>query len=202
MWLGRALSVLAAFAALPFHLQVKPATLPPDMPALPALHSFSFAQEHGVWVFVGGRTDGNHFNQHSFPLEGANRSVQVINRLLRVHWKVALPAGSAFSLAASNAQFHYDEKHGKLYILGGYGASSTSGDGKFITFDTLSAIDVKGLLADLERNYPGRPGAVIQVHAPVLASRLKVGHDERVRLAGGRLEYLPGEDRCYLFFGH
>lgn len=186
----------------PFRVEVKPADLS-GMPALPGLHSFAAAKMDGYWVFVGGRLDGNHFDGPQFAWDKANRNIWVFHLGTKRIWQIAPPpAPLDHVLGANNTQSDFHEKRGKLYILGGYGASRKNPDSAaFVTYPYLISLDVRKLVRILGRQYPGSPGQTIQVPNTVLRDTLKSRKEGRVALAGGRLEYNPDEDRYYLLFG-
>lgn len=193
---------LASAAEPPFRVEVQPADLS-GMPALPGLHSFASAKMDGYWVFVGGRLDGNHFDGPQFAWDKANRNIWVFHLATKRIWQIAPPPSPLdHILGAANAQADFHEKRGKLYILGGYGASRKNPDSAaFITYPYLVSLDVRKLVRILGRQYPGSPGQTIQVPNTVLRNTLRSRKDGRVALAGGRLEHNPDEDRYYLLFG-
>lgn len=197
-----AFALAPATAEPPFRVEVKPADLS-GMPALPGLHSFAAAKMDGYWVFVGGRLDGNHFDGPQFAWDKANRNIWVFHLGTKRIWQIASPpAPLDHILGANNTQSDFHEKRGKLYILGGYGASRKNPDSAaFVTYPYLISLDVRKLVKILGRQYPGSPGQTIQVPNTVLRNTLKSRKEGRVALAGGRLEYNPDEDRYYLLFG-
>ena len=200
-----AFALAPATAEPPFRVEVQPADLS-GMPALPGLHSFASAKLDGYWVFVGGRLDGNHFDGPQFAWDKANRNIWVFHLGTKRIWRIAPPpAPLDHILGAANAQHDFHEKRGKLYILGGYGASRKNPDSAaFVTYPYLISLDVRRLVKILRRQYPGVSGSVgqvIQVPNTVLHKTLKSRKESRVALAGGRLEYNPDEDRYYLLFG-
>ena len=52
-----------------------------QIPGLPGLHSYAFAEHDGKWLIIGGRTDGLHPRQPfaSFPEADNNTDVYVID---------------------------------------------------------------------------------------------------------------------------
>ncbi|HSF43663.1 MAG TPA: hypothetical protein VLT87_27975 [Thermoanaerobaculia bacterium] len=192
----------AGAQSLPFQVRVT-AIAPPA--SMPALHSMAYAERHGYWVFLGGRTDGLHGpfggtpDTHFFPWDKANKLIWVVHPEQGKVWWISLPTKWRFVLSASNTQHHFDSRKGRLYVLGGYGASAEGFDPKLVTFDSAASLDVDGLIARLNRDF-GSGGSVPE-SVPAEFLRVRTGVSP-ARLTGGRLEHIPGEDRYYLFFGH
>ena len=148
-----------------------------DAASLPALHSFSLGQADGKWLIVGGRTNGLHsFVESSnggktappnaFPSSQANTNIWVIDPAQKKSWSAPvsdLPAdctgtGSpqyncADTLAANNAQYYQDGD--TLYIIGGYGQNSKTG--QMTTFGSLTAIKVNEAINAIINGKPLAP---------------------------------------------
>ena len=155
----------------------------------PALHSSAVGQHNGLWVFVTGRTNGLHDlspNQDAFPDEFANGAVVVYDLAIDQTWIASLD-GLAASLAdplrTTNAQFHQDGT--TLYVVGGYGTDSTT-DEK-ITFDTITALDLPGLIEAVQNGTD-------------LAPYLRQARDPQLAVTGGHLVAYDG--RYHLVGGH
>ncbi len=135
---------------LPYYLQLR--VVDQDSTWLPTLHSFVQAQHDGRWVFLAGRTNGLHDLQrggmNAFPTSAANREVWVVDPQTRESWHRPLDDPSSHldayavnALSSTNGQFY--QSADRLYIAGGYGHHPSEG---FLTFDTLTAIDIPELM--------------------------------------------------------
>ncbi len=85
------------------------------------------------------------------------------------------------------ANYEESEVGGKLYIVGGYGFDRTLN--KFITYDTLTSVDLNGLMAWVK----GDPAA------PALTSIFRTIHDPALQVTGGEMTMLNG--KAMLVFG-
>lgn len=117
---------------------------PLEIDGLGGVQSFAFGQSEGKWLVLGGRLDGLHRRQPfaSFDIAGHNTDLIVIDPKEKKHWRVSnnvLPVPIREQLSATNLEFH--QQGDMLYVVGGYGFSSTSND--HITYPYLCAIDVK-----------------------------------------------------------
>jgi hypothetical protein len=157
-------------------------------PNVPAIHSFACAAHDGKWLFIGGRTNGLHgFHPPlAFPNSGRNAQVTVFDPASGQRWDAALsglPDSLREPLSSSNMQFHQDAD--RLYIVGGYGWQTAAAN--FVTFPTLTAVDVPALMQ-----------AVIQ-GAPIDGHFRQV-QDSALAVCGGHLGKV---DSTYLLvFGH
>lgn len=171
-------------AELPFILELEEVT----QDELPGLHSGAFAQWDGEWVVIGGRVGGLHgfFPFTAFPESEANANIWLMdpeNGDLHNHPVGNLSLPYLDQLTATNPQYAQDGEW--LYIAGGYGKES--GSGNLITFPVLTA-----------------------VHLPTLAQTLRTGtnpkaafrqlRDERFRVCGGEMDKMG--DFFYLVGGH
>jgi hypothetical protein len=116
-------------------------------PQAPALHSFACGVQDGKWVFIGGRNNGLHgfLAPLAFPNFGRNTSVIVFDPLSGQRWDQpisVLPDSLREPLMTSNMQFH--QTGSTLYIVGGYGWNGAQST--FITYPTLTAVDLDGLV--------------------------------------------------------
>jgi len=194
------LAIPAAAQSLPFTVEVVERT----QANAPALHSGAVAHHGGDWLFVTGRTDGIHpmINPTSaFPHEFSNGAIVVYEPATDTRWTAplsSLPADVERSLRVTNPQFHQEGE--TLYVAGGYGVNTA---GAYVTFNTLTAIDVPGMIEAV------RTGGAIAPHLrQTSADFLAVTGGHLVREASGRYviagghryngRYLgPDEDQVY-----
>lgn len=167
---------------LPFSLEL----IELDVTGMPGLHSFAWAEHDGKWLFVTGRVDGLHgiIESGAFPAEQANDAVWVVDLAADQVWSRSLDElddAVADPLMVTNAQYHQNGE--TLYIIGGYGTDSATGEK--ITFPTLTALDVPGVIEAVTMG-----GA--------LAPHLRQIEDERLAVTGGEMRKVEGE---YLLFG-
>jgi hypothetical protein len=166
-------------------------------PEAPALHSFAAAHLNGKWLFIGGRTNGIHsFDPlpiNNFPPSQANHWVWVVDpgqsRAVSVDLydqSITPPLGFiADALSSNNTQSFQDGN--TLYIIGSYGYNRTTK--KMQTFPTLTAIDVPGIIAAVERQNAANIAAHIRQSEP----------DVRLKVTGGELEKIGAN--YFLVFG-
>ncbi|TWU22667.1 hypothetical protein [Bythopirellula polymerisocia] len=162
--------------------------------SLPTLHSYSAAVHDGKWVLIAGRTNGLHDFTNSgslnFPAQFQNHDVWVIDPATHQSWSRSLEDGSSglsanqiASLTPTNQQFtHIGDR---LYITGGYGIPG-SGAG-FTTFDTLSAINLDGIV-DWVVNGTGQA-----------VDHIRQINDPLFKITGGAMYEIDG--RTHLIFG-
>lgn len=155
---------------------------------MPGIHSFAFAQSNGKWLFIGGRTNGLHGFQTPFAFQTmyANDSITVVDPVANTSWAASsssLPDSIRDPIVSTNMEYHREGN--TLYMVGGYGWK-TSING-FITFPTLTAVDVNGLM-----------NAVINGGA--LDSYFRQITDTNLAIAGAHLEKM--DSTYYLVFGH
>src|SRR5262245_19529539 len=118
------ISPLAA-AGVPFTLSVMPAAKQPA----PPLQSFAFAEKAGLWLLVGGRTNGFHrtsSHESTFPSEFENRYFYVVDPVGDREWKVAIPQEFQEFLSATNTEFY--QGGDLLVVVGGYGSNCANDD--------------------------------------------------------------------------
>lgn len=172
----------------PFSIQIEPMTIS----GLPGIQSYSHAQSGGKWLIVGGRLDGLHramgmgMMGAPFPASSNNNNLVVVDPVSSQFWTASLgslPVDLQEQLSATNAQFYQEGDY--LYVLGGYGYSSTAGEHK--TFDKLSAIHVPGVMQAVIAGNPIAP------HIRQLA-------DPDFQVTGGQLEKIG--NTYYLVGGH
>ena len=137
------LTIVNSFSQDQFTVQIEPLIIA----NAPSVHSFSWAKTtDGKWVILGGRVDGLHQRQPnaSFLENDNNKSVYVIDPIANKTWSTTisvLQASIFEQLQSTNQEFY--QKENTLYIIGGYGFSTTEND--HVTYDKLTAVDVDGL---------------------------------------------------------
>ena len=176
-----ALPVAAQDAAdLPFEVDLVERTFA----AMPGLHSFAWAEHDGKWLFVAGRVDGLHgIVEFAFPDDEANNAVWVVDRATEQVWSRSLDElddAVADPLRVTNPEYYQEGE--TLYVVGGYGMDSATGEK--ITFPTLTAVDVPGLIEAVAT------GGDLTPH-------LRQTTDERLAVTGGELRKYGG----YVLFG-
>jgi hypothetical protein len=172
---------------LPFEVELVERTFP----AMPGLHSFAWAEHDGKWLIVTGRVDGLHpiitaIEPDVFPAEQANHDVWVVDVATEQVWSRPLSELSdavADPLRVTNAQYHQEGE--TLYVVGGYGVDSVTGE--HVTFPTLTALDVPGVIEAVTTG-----GA--------LAPHVRQTTDERFAVTGGELR--KWLDEFLLIGGH
>ena len=123
------------------------------IPNFPALHSGAHAELDNKWIFIGGRTNGLHGFQtaNSFPFNGINNTIYVVDFETMYIFSYSCDSLSddiREAITSSNMQFYQDGN--MLYMQGGYGWKETQQE--FVTFSTLTAIDLQGLVSSVMNN--------------------------------------------------
>lgn len=133
---------------IPYSVEIKEVSLVPA--AIPNIHSIAGAEWNGHWIILAGRTNGLHgmTGMNAFDPAFENRDVWVIDPAGRQSWHKSLEGSgldqdTVDSLSSVNTQFYQDGN--KLLIIGGYGYKRSVAD--HVTYDTLSVIDLPGLVA-------------------------------------------------------
>lgn len=133
---------------LPFKVTIEqtPFTLPAGV------HSYASAIYKGKWLILAGRTNGLHGfdnGDNNFPPSQQNSLVFVVDPDTgRVWYRSLYDPSSNLSqeqidvLTVTSPQSYQTKRH--LYITGGYGVDTNTG--LFSTKDTLTSIDIKGLI--------------------------------------------------------
>lgn len=170
--------------APPFLMELQEVTFP----EWPALHSFAFAQWNGYWIMVAGRSNGLHgfFPFTGFPESSANQFIWVLDPVSGEKWSydvTQLPVHLSDALLVTNPQFVQLDH--KLYLIGGYGKETASGD--FITFSKMTALDLPLLVTAVQT-------------AGNVQSAIRQTNDDRLKICGGEMHQL-GND-LYLVGGH
>lgn len=158
-----------------------------SMPGTPAIHSFSFAESGGKWLFIGGRTNGMHgFSTGSaFPKQYSNKNIFVVDPVTSQTWSrnifTDIPFTSADPLRSTNMQYY--QSGNKLYMIGGYGYDSTSNS--LVTFPSLSVFDVEETIQAVVSG-----SSVLPYFHQVIDNRIKVCGGELIKV--GDFFYLAG----------
>ncbi len=191
------LSPVIVGGAAPIGMQIQAPQAFPGA-TLPTLHSFvdaifeSPADGHGLWVVMGGMTNGLHdLSDAGFDPAAHNRSVYVIDPVGLQVWgrslddlSSGLSAAQVESITTTNAQS--TQIGSRLYVAGGYGFSP--GLGQYHTYDTLSAFDL-GAVVDWVRDGTGS-----------LAAGMRQIRDPLVQVTGGDMSTTPN-GKTHLVFG-
>ena len=126
-----------------FNVEIEPVAINNS----PAIHSFSWGKStDDKWIIIGGRIDGLHQRQPfaAFQESANNKNVFLVdpnnNQTLSADLSV-LPVSIYEQLQSTNQEFY--QRDNNLYVIGGYGFSTTQND--HVTYDKLTAIDVDGL---------------------------------------------------------
>ena len=200
--------LLAAFAltiSLPAALWAQAAQLRPEAVAygldfeerspqdnpFPKLQSYAYAvTKGGEWLLLGGRTQGLHsFGSKPENFKKFNDEFFVLNPESGKVWSLSIASLSAElrdPLVCTNPQEYHDKQTDTLFIVGGYGRDTRSGE--MVTFDTITAFNVSQVAAAV------KSGDALQ-----LARLIRQSRDERLAVTGGGLEKLG--HIFYLVFG-
>ena len=180
---------------LPYSVEIREVSLDPA--PLPNIHSIAAAEWEGQWVFMAGRTNGLHgmTGMNAFDPAFENREIWVVDPSTRESWRKSIETSPASglspdvvdSLSSVNTEFYQDGS--RWLIVGGYGFKRSAGD--HVTYDTLTALDLPGLV-EWVKTTPGEE------------STLAVDHIQQVRgsffqVTGGGLERIG--DEYQLIFG-
>jgi len=162
--------------------------VPVSVTNLPGLHSYAFAQHQGKWLIIGGRKDGLHARQpfNSFPASQNNTDIYVVDVQNNQIWSASLNSLSTVAkeqLQSTNMNFYQDGD--SLYIIGGYGFSTTAND--YITYPYLTYVDVSGLMHAIQTKQ-------------TIAPYFKQIQDNIFAVTGGHLKKFNGQ--FYLVGGH
>lgn len=165
-----ALSPVLQENSLPFSLEIDIA--PFSLPS--GLQSYACAIYKGKWIFISGRTNGVHgFSNvgNNFPPSFQNKSVFIVDPATGDSWSRSLSDESSGlsqseidTLSVTSAQFF--QKGKMLYLVGGYGINTASG--QMETKSTLTAINLKKLTAWVMNGTPTVKKAICQIAHPLL----------------------------------
>ena len=167
-----------------FNLEVVPSNLTVNMP----VHSGAFGVYNHKWFAIGGRNNGMHGFQppFAFPTSGINNSVYVIDPATNQKWTAdvsSLPDSIREAITSSNMEFYLQDS--TLYMVGGYGWKDAIQN--FITWPTLTAVNIKGLMNAVINNQP-------------INSYFRQIQDTTLAICGAHLQKL--DSTYYLVFGH
>lgn len=186
------LSPIVVGGSLPYEIRVFVRSM--GGATVPTLQSFAFGQVGDEWVVVAGRTNGLHnftgTGIDNFPPQFQNTNVWVLDPVLGLSWSrslndpsAGLTASQVDSLSATNTEFFQSDS--TLYIAGGYVYDSVADD--FDTFDTLTALDLPGVIEWVKDNTGSLAANFRQVSDPI------------VKVTGGIMQQIEG--RTLLVFG-
>lgn len=183
------LSPIHGAGHVPFSLQIRHVNAG-TMPR-PTLHSYVGAHQGGLWLMLGGRTNGLHgmTGQNGFPTASANSDVWAVDSAGNQSWSRPL---SEFGLSADFVDFlsatnhNFVQSGGFLYVAGGYGWSRSTGD--YVTFSYFARIDIAALLRWVKREAgsPAPGGSVQTIQNPLF------------QVTGGALK-MAGKDFLLVF---
>lgn len=159
---------LFAAAQAPYTITLQKAASQPA----PALQSYAIAVQNGLWLLVGGRTNGFHGTSGSgstFPTSNSNQNIWVIDPVNNRSWKGNIPAALQYQLSSTNMAFYQDGNI--LYCIGGYGAGCP-GDSCYQTFPQITAIYVDKTIAAVQNGY-------------ATDNSIKTTQDSRMAVTGG-----------------
>lgn len=166
-----------------FNLTIEEATLP----NAPGVQSFVVGQHNGMWLVIGGRKDGLHQRQPfaSFLAADNNVTAYVIDPVNLQHWSVSLsslPTALYEQLQSTNMEFI--QRDTVLYIIGGYGYSTTAGD--HITYDQLVAVNIPTVMNRV-------------INGETISDQFRYTSNSNMAVTGGYLGLL--DDTFYLVGG-
>ena len=179
----------AVGGVLPYGITLREVSLAPAV--VPNIHSVAAADWSGQWVILAGRTNGLHglTGNNAFDPSFENREVWVIDPVAKQSWHKSLETSAASglsqdqvdSLSAVNTQFYQDGD--KWLITGGYGFLRSVGD--YRTYDTLTAIDLPGLVQWV-KSASGTESTQAVDHVQQI-------HDSHFQVTGGGMERIGSE---------
>jgi len=182
--------------SLPYKLELRLREMPK---LLPTLQSFSAGQSQGLWVLIGGRTNGMHgFTSDplaNFPPRHQNKHIWVIDPVTGQRWSRRINDSSLTrqqvdalsSFAAQSVQIN-----DTLYVVGGYGFSRSKND--FTTFSTMTAFDLGDIIKWVRRE-GGLPAGKED-----LANLIRQTSHNVLQVTGGQMMMVEG--RAILAFGN
>lgn len=142
------LSPIGPQSQAPFSIQIQQA----DFSLPGGIQSFAYGVHHGKWLLLDGRTNGMHYfnnDDFNFPALKQNTVVYVVDPATKtVSYRDLADPSSGLTqdqidlLSVTAPQ--YDQVGSTLYITGGYGVITSTG--QFSTKDVLTAIDMPGLI--------------------------------------------------------
>lgn len=162
------LSPVIPESPLPFTIQLDVAGF-----SLPVgVQSYAAAIHDGKWLLLAGRTNGVHgFSNvgNNFPPSAQNTDVYVVDPSTGANWSRSLLVGDLsadeidmLSVTASQAF----QKGDKLYVVGGYGINTGTGDME--TKNTLTEIQVGKMISWVMHGSPSAKESIRYVSNPLL----------------------------------
>lgn len=163
----------------------------------PSVHSFVAGEYDGQWVVLGGLTNGLHgfdIDNDTIPGEKQLTDLWVIDPHSGMSWNRSLKPGEAnsglneqqyLSLVTANAQF--EQVGDRLYVTGGFGDDLISDPASRDTFDTLTALDLPGLV-DWAKGGAGQA-----------VDHIRQVQDDWFKVTGGSMHHVDG--KMHLVFG-
>lgn len=174
---------------IPYTVDIQEISLAPA--AQPNLHSVAAGELHGEWVLLAGRSNGLHSmtGMNAFDPLYENREVWVINPATHQSWHKSLETSATSglsqdqvdSLSCVNSQFYQDGE--TLVMVGGYGYKRSVADHR--TYDTLSAIELPGLVAWVKQT--------AGTETSLASDHIKQTSDAYFQVTGGSLEKIGSE---------
>ena len=166
---------------LPFNFSVQPDG---SQFSIPALHSYAFANYGGLWIFIGGKTNGFH-GRPSYPVPfqttTASNAIWVVDPVNRQSWSVPIPPAYALYLVNTNSAFY--QLNDNLYACGGYNRSDTTQAHFNNTSDHFFEFNLPALIQYVKSG--GSAPVLTQVVTKVIASPF-------LQVTGGTLLYNNG----------
>lgn len=167
----------------PFNLKLEAVSIT----GLCGIQSYSYAQDKGKWLIIGGRLDGLHRRQPwaTFDLAGHNNQLIVIDPVSLTKWTSplsSLPVSIREQLSSTNMEFYQEGDY--LYCFGGYGYSTTAAD--HTTFANLTAIHVPSVIAAI-------------MNQKSLTPHFRQISDANFQVTGGKIKKI--NDKFYLLGG-
>jgi hypothetical protein len=162
------------------------------------IQSYTFARYNGKWLLLSGRTNGMHTfmsTPDNFPPKLQNQVLYVVDpKTGDVRTRSLSDPNSGLTqqqidlLSMTANQWNQEGK--TIYIVGGYGVDTATGN--FFTSDTLTAIDVPGLMHWVTEPFKNETAAqhIRQITNPALrvtgGAMFKIGEDNPSLLVFGQ----------------
>lgn len=166
----------------------------------PKLHSYIAGEHDGKWVVLGGLNEGLHgFTDNRTSTTDRNPDIWVIDPVAKTAASRSLAnelvpdinnidssnEKTFLSLTSANTQF--EQIGDRLYVTGGYGDDLFSDPGSRTTFDTLSSLDLPGLIDWVETGSGLASDHIRQISDPLF------------KVTGGDMYEIDG--KMHLVFG-
>ena len=182
--------------ALPYKVKLRKAKN--TAKTLPNLQSFAAGEFNGLWVIIGGRTNGLHKFSNSglknFPPKKQNDRIWVIDPTTGDRWSRKLSDSSLSQDqidALSSTAMESMQLGDTLYVIGGYGWQTSIDN--FVTFDSLTAFDLAKIVL-----WVRSPKALPEGQRD-LAKLIRQTSDDVLKVTGGQATKLG--KRTILAFG-